>query len=69
MNGNDIKLYDEDGVLRFVAAPEPPDTTGKVVVSMRFDAQLLARVDAAAKRQGISRTAWLHVASSKALEE
>jgi hypothetical protein len=34
---------------------------------MRFDAQLLARVDAAAAA-GISRTAWLHVAASKALE-
>jgi hypothetical protein len=35
---------------------------------MRFDGDLLARVDAAARRQGISRTAWLHVAASKALE-
>jgi len=41
---------------------------GKAVVNMRFDAQLLTRVDAAAKQQGISRTAWLHVAASKALE-
>jgi hypothetical protein len=46
------------------AAPEPE----KTVVNMRFDSDLLARVDAAAKRQGISRTAWLHVAASKALE-
>jgi hypothetical protein len=44
------------------------DNAGKAVVNMRFDAQLLARIDAAAKRQGISRTAWLHVAASKALE-
>jgi hypothetical protein len=36
--------------------------------SLRFDTQVLARVDAAAKRLGISRTAWLHVAASKALE-
>jgi hypothetical protein len=42
---------------------------GKAVVNMRFDGQLLARIDAAAKRQGISRTAWLHVAASKALEQ
>jgi hypothetical protein len=35
---------------------------------MRFDSALLSRVDAAAKRHGISRTAWLHVAASKALE-
>ena len=44
-----------------------PDTR-KAVVNMRFDAALLKRIDAAAKRQGISRTAWLHVAASKALE-
>jgi hypothetical protein len=41
---------------------------GEVVVTMRFDSDLLARVDAAARRQGISHTAWLHVAASKALE-
>ena len=46
------------------ALPEPE----RVVVTMRFDSDLLARVDAAARRQGISRTAWLHVAASKALE-
>jgi hypothetical protein len=44
------------------------DSTGKAVVNMRFDARLLARIDVAARRQGISRTAWLHVAASKALE-
>jgi hypothetical protein len=32
------------------------------------DTRLLARIDAAARQQGISRTAWLHVAASKALE-
>jgi len=36
---------------------------------MRFDAALLRRIDRAAKGQGISRTAWLHVAASKALVE
>ena len=35
---------------------------------MRFDANLLQRIDEAARRLGISRTAWLHVAASKALE-
>jgi hypothetical protein len=43
-------------------------SAGKAVVNMRFDARLLARIDAAARRQGISRTAWLHVAASRALE-
>ncbi len=42
---------------------------GKSVVNMRFDSALLKRIDAAAKQQGISRTAWLHVAASKALTE
>jgi hypothetical protein len=44
------------------------ESAGKAVVNMRFDARLLARIDGAARRQGISRTAWLHVAASKALE-
>jgi hypothetical protein len=42
--------------------------TGIATISLRFDTQVLARIDAAARRQGISRTAWLHVAASKALE-
>jgi hypothetical protein len=37
-------------------------------MNMRFNAALLAWVDGAARRQGISRTAWLHVAAAKALE-
>ena len=40
----------------------------KTVVNMRFDTALLQRIDAAARKLGISRTAWLHVAASKALE-
>ena len=44
------------------------DDTGIATISLRFDTQVLARIDAAAKQQGISRTAWLHVAASKALE-
>jgi hypothetical protein len=41
--------------------------TARAAVNIRFDPGLLARIDAAAKAQGISRTAWLHVAASKAL--
>ena len=44
------------------------DDTGIATISLRFDTQVLARIDAAAKQQGISRTAWLHVAASKALD-
>jgi hypothetical protein len=50
------------------AAPMRDEDAGKAVVNMRFDARLLALIDAAARRQGISRTAWLHVAASRALE-
>jgi len=50
-----------------VAALADPDA-GKTTVNMRFDSTLLKRIDAAAKNQGISRTAWIHVAASKALE-
>ena len=46
-----------------LAPLEPAKTT----VNMRFDVALLRRIDEAARHQGISRTAWLHVAASKAL--
>jgi hypothetical protein len=39
----------------------------KVHVHLRFDAALLAKADAAAKRQGVTRTAWLHRAAFDAL--
>jgi hypothetical protein len=39
----------------------------KVCVSLRFDTALIARVDEAAKLQGITRTSWLHRAAFDAL--
>jgi hypothetical protein len=48
--------------------PLQDDDTGIATISLRFDTQVLARIDAAAQRQGISRTAWLHAAASKAFE-
>jgi hypothetical protein len=48
---------------------EEAEAAEKVVVNLRFDAALLARVDKAAKRQGITRTAWLHRAAFDALGE
>jgi hypothetical protein len=44
------------------------DDTGIATISLRFDTQVLARIDAAAQRLGISRTAWLHVAAGERLE-
>ena len=44
------------------------DDTGIATISLRFDTQVLARIDDAAKRLGISRTAWLHLAAGDLLE-
>jgi hypothetical protein len=44
------------------------DDTGIATISLRFDTQVLARIDVAAKRLGISRTAWLHLAAGERLD-
>jgi hypothetical protein len=44
------------------------DDTGTATISLRFDTQMLAGVDAAAKRLGISRTQWLHGAAEDRLQ-
>jgi hypothetical protein len=41
------------------------DDTGIATISLRFDTQMLARIDTAAQRLGISRTAWLHAAAPR----
>jgi len=53
---------------RSAPSPAAEPEAGKTTVNMRFDAALLKRIDHAARSQGISRTAWLHVAAAKALE-
>jgi hypothetical protein len=40
----------------------------KTRVDLRFDSAVLDRVDAEARRIGITRTAWLHTAASKMLQ-
>ena len=44
------------------------DDTGIATISLRFDTQVLARIDTSAKRLGISRTAWLHLAAGERLD-
>ena len=51
------------------AASEPEAEPRKVTTTLRFDAELLARIDAAAKRRGVSRSAWILYNLSRALEE
>lgn len=50
-----------------VAAPADPGPR-KLPVMLRFDRELLGRVDTAAKRRGISRSAWIQFTVSRALD-
>jgi hypothetical protein len=51
------------------AAPTPEnDDAGKTAITLLFDTRVLARIDADAKRLGISRTAWLHVSAGEWLQ-
>jgi hypothetical protein len=55
--------------VRAVPPPEPaPAPNRKTPVMMRFDTGLLARVDKAAKRRGVSRSAWIAYTVSAALD-
>jgi hypothetical protein len=48
--------------------PAPVEDKPKTIVNMRMDTDLLRRIDADAKRVGISRSAWLHVAAHEKLD-
>lgn len=41
----------------------------KIPIMMRFDPSVLEKVDAAAKRRGISRSAWIQFVVSRALDQ
>ena len=41
----------------------------KTATTLRFDPDLLVRIDAAAKRRGVSRSAWIQYTVSRALDE
>ncbi len=51
------------------AAQESDDEGRKVPVTMRYDPDILKRADAAAKRMGITRSAYVHIALSRALDQ
>lgn len=50
----------EINVQKRSAAPVDEADEKKAVVNMRFDRRLLERVDSAARRKGITRTAYIH---------
>jgi hypothetical protein len=68
MNGDDgAAPRPTESVAPLVPPTLQDDDTGTATISLRFDTGVLARIDAAAKRLGISRTAWLHVAAGEHL--
>ena len=65
---SDTEAAAERFITGAVRAVPPPTPTRKTPVMMRFDAGLLARVDKAAKRRGVSRSAWIAYTVSEALD-
>ena len=60
---------DDRQAATFIAGAAAPKVAqaGRVVVNLRMQTELLARIDAEARRLGISRTAWLHITANRAL--
>ncbi len=65
---------DDRAAAAFISAAGKQDIAEETVesrktpVMIRFDRALLERVDTAAKRRGISRSAWIHFTVSRALD-
>lgn len=65
----------EKAVEAFIAGAEksketpPQGREKKTPILVRFDPNMLQQVDKAAKRRGISRSAWIHFMVSRALEQ
>ena len=68
-----LNRNDDNAVEAFIAKAgkpsQPPEEEGRrVPVTMRYDPDVLKRVDAAAKRLGVSRSAYVHFALSRSLD-
>jgi hypothetical protein len=68
---SDVELEFITGATHLKTSPAtlPPKKRGKKSANTRWDADLLDQIDAASRRRGLSRTAWLHYACGKVLEE
>jgi hypothetical protein len=69
----DAQGREEEIAAYCIAGAKPEDTPEpkrerKIPILVRFDPQLLKRVDKAARRSGISRSAWIQFMVSRALE-
>lgn len=56
------------GATKPAASAPVADDIGRAPVMLRFDRALLKKVDAAAKRRGISRSSWIQFTVSRALD-
>jgi uncharacterized protein (DUF4415 family) len=68
------KQSDEEAAEAFIlgagqASKAKSGEAKKVPIMMRFDPDVLQRVDTAAKRRGISRSAWIQFTVSRALDQ
>ncbi len=62
-------IADERAAERFISGAGTPKAGHRIPTTLRFDPDLLARIDAAAKRRGISRSAWIQYTLSRSLDE
>jgi hypothetical protein len=63
---------DESAAEAFISGGEgKPQAKGtkKIPILVRFDRNMLKRVDGAAQRRGVSRSSWIHFMISRALEQ
>lgn len=70
-NTNASEIKAEKAAETFISsagAPLSEPDKHKTPIMIRFDPALLQKVDAAAKRRGISRSAWIQYVTSRALD-
>lgn len=74
-NHNDITVpAREKAAEAFISAAGKPATSqnkkeNKQPIMIRFDTEVLRQVDTAARRRGISRSAWIQFTVSRALDQ
>lgn len=70
-NRHQTAIASEKAAESFIAGAEhaSPKRERKIPILVRFDPHILKRVDEAANRKGISRSAWIQFMVSSALEE
>jgi hypothetical protein len=65
----DIDAQEKAAEYFIAGVKRPVKRERKTPVLIRFDPHILERVDQAAGRKGISRSAWIHFMVSRALEQ